>query len=81
VEPWQEGEALSRGRPLPRGLAGSASLHRAVGRDLLRLPGRRSGIQAAQILMEAGFTRVRTLKGGWQAWLAAGGPVEQKPKT
>jgi len=38
-------------------------------------------IRAAQILQEAGFKRVRVLKGGWQAWLKAGGQVESKPKV
>jgi rhodanese-related sulfurtransferase len=38
-------------------------------------------IRGAQIFMEAGFKRVRVLKGGWQAWLKAGGPVESKPKV
>jgi rhodanese-related sulfurtransferase len=38
-------------------------------------------VRGAQVLMEAGFKRVRVLKGGWQAWLKAGGPVESKPKV
>jgi rhodanese-related sulfurtransferase len=38
-------------------------------------------IRGAQVIMEAGFTRVRVLKGGWQAWLKAGGQVESKPKV
>src|SRR5215510_592594 len=38
-------------------------------------------IRGAQVFMEAGFKRVRVLKGGWQAWLKAGGPVESKPKV
>ena len=38
-------------------------------------------IRGAQIFMEAGFKRVRVLKGGWQAWLKAGGPVESRPKV
>lgn len=40
-----------------------------------------AGIRAAEILRNAGFTRVRILKGGWQAWLAAGGPIETRPKS
>jgi rhodanese-related sulfurtransferase len=36
--------------------------------------------RAAQVLLRAGFKRVRALKGGWRAWLAAGGQVEFKPK-
>ena len=39
-----------------------------------------AGIRAAEILRDAGFKRVRILKGGWQAWLAAGGPVEARPQ-
>ena len=38
-------------------------------------------VRGAQVFMEAGFKRVRVLKGGWQAWLKAGGPVESKPKV
>ena len=38
-------------------------------------------VRGAQTLQEAGFKRVRVLKGGWQAWLKAGGPVESKPKV
>ena len=37
-------------------------------------------IRAFQVFREAGFKRVRVLKGGWQAWLKAGGPLELKPK-
>jgi len=35
--------------------------------------------RAAQVLVAAGFKQVRALKGGWLAWLKAGGPVEFKP--
>ena len=35
---------------------------------------------AAQVLLAAGFKRVRALKGGWRAWLDAGGQVEFKPR-
>src|SRR5262245_41425692 len=38
-------------------------------------------IRAVQVFREAGFKRVRVLKGGWQAWLKAGGPVESNPKV
>jgi len=38
-------------------------------------------VRAVQVFREAGFKRVRVLKGGWQAWLKAGGPVESKPKV
>src|SRR5215475_3487159 len=38
-------------------------------------------VRGAQVFMDAGFKRVRVLKGGWQAWLKAGGPVESKPKV
>jgi rhodanese-related sulfurtransferase len=34
----------------------------------------------ALTLINNGFTRVRALKGGWDAWVAAGGPVEPKKK-
>ena len=37
-------------------------------------------VRAVQVFREAGFKRVRVLKGGWQAWLKAGGPLELKPK-
>jgi rhodanese-related sulfurtransferase len=44
-------------------------------------PADQSGIRAAEVFQQAGFTRVRTLKGGWHAWLAIGGPVENKPTS
>jgi rhodanese-related sulfurtransferase len=44
-------------------------------------PADESGLRAAQILQQAGFKRVRVLKGGWQAWLAAGGPVSERSPT
>lgn len=39
-----------------------------------------SSVHAAQVLLEAGFKRVRALKGGWQEWLKASGEVEPRPK-
>jgi rhodanese-related sulfurtransferase len=41
-------------------------------------PADESSITAAQTLQEAGFTRVRVLKGGWTEWLRAKGPVQPK---
>lgn len=41
-------------------------------------PADESSITAAQTLQEAGFTRVRVLKGGWTEWLKAKGPVQPK---
>jgi rhodanese-related sulfurtransferase len=38
-------------------------------------------VRAVQVFRDAGFKRVRVLKGGWQAWLKAGGPVESRPKV
>jgi rhodanese-related sulfurtransferase len=38
-------------------------------------------VRAFQVFREAGFKRVRVLKGGWQAWLKAGGQVESMPKV
>lgn len=35
-------------------------------------------VKAAQVLRSNGFTRVRALKGGWNAWNEAGGAVEPK---
>jgi len=43
-------------------------------------PNDESSIQAAQILLQSGFKRVRILKGGWRMWLKANGQLEQKPK-
>jgi len=39
-------------------------------------PNDESGIRAAQVLIDAGFSRVRVLKGGWVAWKKVNGPVE-----
>ncbi|HET8646077.1 MAG TPA: rhodanese-like domain-containing protein, partial [Vicinamibacteria bacterium] len=44
-------------------------------------PADEASIRAAEVLLQAGFKRVRTLKGGWEAWLAAGGPIEERPGT
>lgn len=41
-------------------------------------PADESSITAATTLQEAGFTRVRVLKGGWSEWLKAKGPVQPK---
>jgi rhodanese-related sulfurtransferase len=41
-------------------------------------PADESSISAAQTLQDAGFTRVRVLKGGWNEWLKAKGPVQPK---
>jgi rhodanese-related sulfurtransferase len=43
-------------------------------------PNDEASIRAAQILMEAGFKRVRVLRGGWSEWLKASGPVEARPR-
>lgn len=43
-------------------------------------PSDESSVHAAQVLLDAGFKRVRVLKGGWQEWLKAGGQVEPRPK-
>lgn len=43
-------------------------------------PSDEASLRAAQLLQDAGFKRVRALKGGWNGWLKASGPVEQKPR-
>lgn len=43
-------------------------------------PNDEASVRAAQLFLAAGFKRVRVLKGGWQAWLAARGQVEPKPR-
>jgi rhodanese-related sulfurtransferase len=43
-------------------------------------PADEAAIVAAQALLANGFRRVWVLKGGWNAWLQAGGPVQPKPK-
>lgn len=43
-------------------------------------PADEAAIVAAQALLASGFKRVRVLKGGWNAWLQAGGPVQPRPK-
>lgn len=43
-------------------------------------PADEAAILAARALLANGFTRVRVLKGGWDAWLAASGQVQPKPK-
>jgi rhodanese-related sulfurtransferase len=35
-------------------------------------------VNAARVLSQNGFSDVRALKGGWNAWNDAGGPVEPK---
>lgn len=43
-------------------------------------PADEAAILAARSLLDHGFKRVRVLKGGWKAWLEAGGQVESKPR-
>jgi rhodanese-related sulfurtransferase len=43
-------------------------------------PNDEASIRAAQVLMNAGFKRVRVLKGGWSAWKKANGQVEARPR-
>lgn len=43
-------------------------------------PNDESAIRAAQVLLGAGFTRVRVLKGGWAKWLQANGQVVTNSK-
>lgn len=42
-------------------------------------PADEASIRGAQILTDAGFKRVRALKGGWVAWKKSHGPVEPRP--
>ena len=44
-------------------------------------PSDEASIRAAQILTDAGFTRVRVLQGGWQMWLRAKGQTEPRPRA
>ena len=41
-------------------------------------PGDEAAIMAARNLRSNGFTRVRVLQGGWNAWLKAGGQVQPR---
>jgi len=41
-------------------------------------PNDESSTSAAQILLAAGFTRVRVLKGGWNEWQRVKGPVQPR---
>jgi rhodanese-related sulfurtransferase len=33
---------------------------------------------AADVLQKMGYTSVKSMTGGWRAWLEAGGPIEEK---
>ena len=44
-------------------------------------PNDEASIRAAQVLMNAGFKRVRVLKSGWSAWKKVNGQVEARPRT
>jgi len=44
-------------------------------------PNDEASIRAAQVLLEAGFTRVRVLKGGWVSWKKVTGQVEPLAKV
>ena len=44
-------------------------------------PNDESSTSAAQILLAAGFTRVRVLKGGWNEWQRVKGPVQQRTRS
>jgi rhodanese-related sulfurtransferase len=43
-------------------------------------PADEAAIIGSRSLLANGFKRVRVLKGGWQAWLQAGGQVQPRPK-
>src|SRR6185295_4987211 len=43
-------------------------------------PNDEASIRAAQELANAGFKRVRVLKGGWLAWKKTNGQIESRPK-
>jgi rhodanese-related sulfurtransferase len=43
-------------------------------------PNDEAAIRAAQVLMNAGFKRVRALRGGWIAWKKTNGQVEARPR-
>lgn len=43
-------------------------------------PSDEAAIIAARSLLANGFQRVRVLKGGWNAWLQAGGQMQPRPK-
>jgi rhodanese-related sulfurtransferase len=43
-------------------------------------PNDEAAIHAAQLLMNAGFKRVRALRGGWVAWKKTKGQVEARPR-
>jgi rhodanese-related sulfurtransferase len=40
-----------------------------------------ASIAAAQILQDAGFTRVKVLRGGWHEWLRVKGPVQPRARN
>ena len=42
-------------------------------------PNEETSTRAARTFLASGFKRVRVLKGGWHAWLAANGQVEANP--
>ena len=44
-------------------------------------PNDEASIRAAQVLLEAGFTRVKVLKGGWVTWKKVNGQVEPLAKV
>ena len=44
---------------------------------LLQLPNEASAAQVAKVLMNNGFSKVRPLHGGLDAWIAAGYPVDE----
>jgi rhodanese-related sulfurtransferase len=44
-------------------------------------PSDEAAILAAQNLLSGGFKRVRVLKGGWNAWLKAGGQLQTRRKA
>ena|SRR6266576_2719567 len=43
-------------------------------------PSDEAGIRAAEVLLEAGFKRVRVLKGGWVVWQKVNGQVDYAVK-
>lgn len=58
---------------------------REVSRDMevvtyCECPADEAAIIGARSLLASGFKRVRVLKGGWNAWLQAGGQLKPRPR-
>ena len=76
---WRAGHAASA-EHIGKGVIERDIVHKVPNKDeelVLYCGGGYRSVLAADALQKMGYRRVRSMAGGWRAWLAAGGPTEK----